>query len=137
MSCPICRKESNDVLLEHLPPLAKSLCFQCQKNAKTSVRITERFECDKQLLKSINRKVTIIDKYAAFIFHIDGYTLSKKEFLFLEKMFLNNFSGYMKERWPELKRIRVDKKTKDPPQDITGRQFNDYLIKKLNQVAKK
>lgn len=139
MSCPICEKESNKKLLEHLPPLARSLCFQCQKNAKSSVRLAERLRGDKLLLKRIDKKVTFIDRYAAHIFYIDNYTLSKKEFLFLEELFLSNFSGYMNKLWPELKlkRIRKNKTCYSGDESITGLQFNNYLIKKLNQVAKK
>lgn len=136
MSCPICEKESRDKLMKDLPDAAKLLCHQCQKNAKQSARLTARFDSDRRLKKRVNKKITLMQKSCAEIFSIDDHVLSKKEFKFLEEIFIANFPGYMKQRWPMLKLERIYRYRINPPKKITESQFNHYVIKKLNNIAK-
>lgn len=137
MNCPVCEKETDDDVLDHLPLTARVLCFQCQKNAKTSIRLKARFKSDRQLTDRIKTKVTLLEKDCAGVFYIDDYILSREEFIFLSDLFTSNFSGYMIERWPDLKVKRYQRNREELSGKITNNQLNDYLIMKLGQLAKK
>ena len=117
--------------------MAIVLCFQCQKNAKTSIRLRARFKSDRQLTDRIKTKVTLFEKDCAGVFYIDDYILSREEFLFLSDLFTSNFSGYMIERWPGLEVEMYRRNKEELPGEITNNQLNDYLIMKLGQLAKK